>query len=90
LANSPKAQGKIFNLGNDQEISIEELASLVKELTNSSSEIEFIPYEKAYQENFEDMMRRIPDLTKIKNTIDYNPDTSLEKMITEIIEYFER
>lgn len=90
LAETPKAQGKIFNLGNDQEISIEELASLVKELTNSSSEIEFIPYEKAYQENFEDMMRRIPDLTKIKNTIDYNPDTSLEKMITEIIEYFER
>lgn len=90
LSTTPEAEGKIFNLGNDKEISIGELAELVKKITRSNSPIEYIPYEKAYQEDFEDMMRRIPDLTKTKSIIDYDPKTTLDEMITNIVEYFER
>ncbi len=90
LAHHSEAVGEIFNLGSDQEIMIKELATLVRDLVDSDSEIEFIPYEKAYEQGFEDMSRRVPDLTKVQNLIDYNPKTSLEEMIRKIIEFYER
>ncbi len=63
-----KAVGKVINLGSDEEITIENLARKVKALSKSKSEIQYIPYSQAYEEGFEDMMRRVPDLSKIKKT----------------------
>src|SRR6056297_3653757 len=65
----PEAVGKIINVGNEHEVAIKDLAALVKEMTESTSEIEFIPYERAYGPGFEDMQRRSPDVTRLKNII---------------------
>ena len=90
LINNKKAMGRIFNIGNDEEITIEELAHKIKGLTNSRSKIEHIDYNEAYEEGFEDMMRRVPDLTKIKNLIGYKPKYNLEKILDRIVAYFEK
>ena len=90
LMNEKKAVGNIFNIGNNKEITIEELAQKIKKMTNSRSKIDIIKYEDAYEEGFEDMRRRIPDLTKIKNMIGYEPKYDLDNILEKIIEYFER
>lgn len=87
LMEEPQAHGEVFNVGNDQEISIEQLARLVIERTQSSSTIEHIPFEKAYDENFEDLQRRVPDLTKIRNFIGYQPKVSIEEIIDRVADY---
>jgi len=87
LANHPAAIGQIFNVGNDRSITIKELAYLIKRMTNSSSEIIFIPYDQAYEEGFEDMRIRIPDISKIRNLIGYQPKMSLEGILEKVIEY---
>lgn len=87
LMDKKEAEGQVLNLGFDREISINKLAELVKKETNSSSEIVYIPYEKAYPEGYEDFRRRVPDITKIKNLIGFEPKTSLEESIRKIIEY---
>ena len=84
----PGAEGDVFNVGNDHEITIKELASKVKEMTGSDSEIEYIPYEKAYGPGFEDMERRCPNVDKIKNLIGFKPNYDLEAMIQSVIDYF--
>lgn len=88
LMEEPKAEGDIFNVGNDQEVSIQALAEKVKEMTASSSEIEHMPYEKAYGPGFEDMERRCPNLEKIKALIGYAPEYDLEGIIQSVIDYF--
>ncbi len=88
LMMEPKAEGDIFNIGNDKEITIKELAVKVKEMSGSDSEIEFIPYEKAYGPGFEDMERRCPNLTKIQNLIGYKPSMNLTAIIQSVIDYF--
>ncbi len=88
LMNNPAAEGDIFNIGNDQEISILALAQKVKELTGSSSPIKHISYEEAYGEGFEDMERRVPNLDKISSTIGYRPEVDLDETLRRIIEYF--
>ena len=90
LMNHPEAVGQIFNVGNDQEITILELAEKVKQITGSTSKIVKIPYDKAYEEGFEDMERRVPDLSKIKNLIGYEPKVQLDEMITNVWEYFKQ
>jgi len=90
LMNFKKAEGEIFNIGNDQEITIEDLAKKIKNMTHSRSKIEYIKYEDAYEEGFEDMRQRKPDLTKIKKFIDYQPRYGLDKILEHIIEYFEK
>jgi len=90
LMDTKKAEGKIFNIGNDREISIEELAKKIKKMTNSKSKIEFIKYEDAYEEGFEDMRQRKPDLTKIAKYIDYKPTYNLDKILNRIINHFEK
>ncbi|MCK4262035.1 GDP-mannose 4,6-dehydratase [bacterium] len=85
LADRPKAVGQIFNLGSEEGITISGLAEKIKELTNSRSEIVYIPYEKAYQEGFEDMRHRVPDISKVRNLIGYWPQMKLEDMLREII-----
>jgi UDP-glucose 4-epimerase len=90
LMNTKKAEGQIFNIGNDKEITIEALALKIKKMAGSNSKIEFIKYEDAYEEGFEDMRHRKPDLTKIKEYINYKPKFNLEQILERIITYFEQ
>lgn len=87
LMETPKAYGEVFNVGNDKEISIAELARLVIERTHSPSAIAYIPFEEAYDENFEDLQRRVPDLTKIRNLINYAPKVGIEEIIDRVTAY---
>jgi UDP-glucose 4-epimerase len=87
MANS-EALGHIFNIGSDQEISINDLAKKIIELTNSKSEIKRIPYAEVYGSNFDDMLHRRPDLSKIKATIGYQAKYNLEDSLKKIIDYF--
>ena len=84
VMDSEKAVGQVFNVGNNQQISIMELAKKVIELTGSSSSIEKIAYEKAYPEGFEDMQRRVPDISKIKQVLGWTPDINLDQIIKDI------
>ncbi|MBD3349283.1 MAG: NAD-dependent epimerase/dehydratase family protein [Candidatus Eisenbacteria bacterium] len=90
LIEEPAANGEVLNLGSDEETTIEELARRVLELTGSDSEIEFIPYEKAYEEGFEDMRRRIPDLSKIRSLVGYEPRISLAELLERVVADFKR
>lgn len=89
LMNEPKAEGNVYNIGNTEEITIENLALKIKEMTKSNSKIEYVPYDAAYEEGFEDMKRRVPDISKIKNTIGYEPKHSLENILNRVIKYYE-
>ena len=84
VIDSDKAIGQVFNIGNNQEISIMELAKKVIEVTGSRSEIEQIPYEKAYPAGFEDMQRRVPDISKIKQVLGWEPAINLDQIIKDI------
>lgn len=88
LMEEPMAEGDIFNVGNDHEVTIKDLALKVKEMTGSKSEIEFISYEKAYGPGFEDMERRCPDISKIKDLIGFEPRYDLKAIIQSVIDYF--
>ncbi len=87
LIHTAAAVGEVFNLGSDQEVSIEALAQRVKQITGSRSEIRYIPYEQAYEEGFEDMQRRVPSLEKVGRVIGYQPKTSLDQIIEKVVEY---
>jgi UDP-glucose 4-epimerase len=87
LIQEPRAYGEVFNVGHTEDISIYELACLVKEMTGSNSDIVFIPYEQAYEEGFEDMPRRLPDISKIQALIGYRPTLTLREMLERIIAY---
>ncbi len=87
LIRTPAAVGEVFNLGSNQEVTIEALAQRVKEITASKSEIRYIPYDQAYEEGFEDMLRRVPSIEKIARTIGYHPKTSLDEIIDKVVEY---
>jgi UDP-glucose 4-epimerase len=83
------AVGQVFNVGNDaREISILELAQKVKERTKSASEIKIVPYDQAYEAGFEDMPRRVPDLTKIRALVGYEPKVDLDEILDHVIAYF--
>jgi UDP-glucose 4-epimerase len=88
LVKEKKAIGEVFNIGNSEEVTILKLAELVKARTGSKSEIVFVPYDKAYEAGFEDMPRRVPDLTKVRNLVGYEPKILLNEIITRVIEYF--
>jgi len=79
--------GQVYNIGSTEEISIVKLAEKVKELTNSASEIVFVPYDEAYEEGFEDMPRRVPDTTKIKQLVGFQPKMKLEGILQSVIDY---
>ncbi len=83
----PGAIGDIFNVGNDEETSIENLAHRVKALTGSSSPISYISYEEAYGPGFEDMDRRVPDLTKLRNLVGYKPRKLLDEILISVIDH---
>ncbi len=79
--------GRIYNIGSDQEIRIRDLARLVKEIVGSTAEIIRIPYETAYEEGFEDMPRRVPDLRRLRAEIGFVPRTPIRKIIENVVEY---
>ena len=88
LMNYRQASGKVYNIGNNEEIAIEKLANKIIKITGSKSKKEFVPYEIAYGRPMEDMMRRVPSVERIKKTIGWEPKTSLDetlKLITESI-----
>jgi UDP-glucose 4-epimerase len=84
LLESDAAIGDVFNIGNNEEITIANLAKRVIEVTGSSSTIEFIPYEQAYGAGFEDMQRRVPDITKMNEVFGWKPAISIDHTIAEI------
>jgi UDP-glucose 4-epimerase len=89
LMNHSESVGQVFNIGNDQETSILDLARRVLELTGSKSEIKIIPFSEAYPAGFEDMQRRIPDLSKIRKTIGYEPKRDLDQILNDVIAQFQ-
>jgi UDP-glucose 4-epimerase len=86
LVDSPSAIGQVFNLGSDEEISINDLAARVIKLSNSRSTIEHITYEKAYGQQFDDMARRVPKLEKIRSVIAFAPKFRLDDIVRAVIE----
>ncbi|HWX54661.1 MAG TPA: GDP-mannose 4,6-dehydratase [Verrucomicrobiae bacterium] len=87
LTEHREANGEVYNIGSAEEISILELARKIKEVTASDSEIVTVPYGRVYEEGFEDMMRRVPDLTKISRTIGYSPSMNLDQILLDTIKY---
>lgn len=87
LVATKKAEGHVINLGSSDEISINQLARKVKALTKSSSKIAHLPYKKAYPDGYEDFRRRVPDISKIKKLIGYQPKVNLEESVKKIINY---
>lgn len=85
LSEHPKAVGGVFNVGHFKDVSILDLAKLVKEISGSKSEIVFIPYEDAYEEGFEDMQRRLPDISRIRRLLGYEPTLDLGQILVRII-----
>jgi UDP-glucose 4-epimerase len=90
LMKEPAAIGQVINVGNVQEVTITELAKMVRDLSGSDSTIKYVPYEEAYDSGFEDMPRRVPDLTKIRRMIGYEPKYSLNDILVQVIDYFRR
>lgn len=90
IARSPDVSGQVLNIGNDREISIADLAALVKERTGSASQIIYVPYDQVYGPGFEDMYRRVPSLEKLERLIEYRPTTSLEQIVDTVAEHVRR
>jgi len=90
LMDHPEAVGKVFNIGSTEEVTISELAEIVKVLADSRSEIVFVPYNEAYEAGFEDMPRRVPDTTKVSNLVGFRPTKTLEEIVRLVIAYQNR
>lgn len=84
LVSEPEAEGQVFNVGGRDEISIRDLAQRIREIVGSSSEIEFIPYERAYEAGFEDMQRRRPDISKVNAALGWSPQRRLDEIIEAV------
>ncbi|MCK9555477.1 GDP-mannose 4,6-dehydratase [bacterium] len=88
LSETKSAVGEVFNIGSEEPISISGLAGKIKEKTSSPSEISYIPYDKAYESGFEDMLRRVPDISKLRKFIGYKAEYTLDMTLGKIIDYF--
>lgn len=87
LCRSDKAVGEVFNIGSNEEVTIRQLAERVKVLTESSSPIELVPYEKAYEEGFEDMYRRVPDVSKVDACVGFKQSAKLDEILRDVIAF---
>ena len=88
LINEPRAAGQVFNVGNGEEISIRELAVRVRKMTASRSDLRFVPYAEAFDRSFEDMPRRVPDISKIRRLLGYEPRVQLNGIVDSVIRYW--
>jgi len=87
LSEDPRAIGEVFNIGHSKDISIFELAQFVKKVAGSRSEISLIPHAEAYEEGFEDMQRRLPDISKIGALLGYKPTLDLGEIVERVVAY---
>lgn len=87
LLAAPASRGQLFNVGNNEEVTINELAELVRTLLPTTSDVRHIPYREAYGSGFEDMLRRVPDLTKLKTAIGYQPRFALQQILQDVIQH---
>jgi UDP-glucose 4-epimerase len=90
LMNEPRANGEVFNLGANEEVTIEALARRIIEMTGSHSELRFIPYDQAYGAGFEDMRRRVPSADKVRKLLGFAPDSKLDDILSDVIDYFRK
>ncbi len=90
LVSADRAVGEVVNIGSDQEITIEDLACLVKERTASSSPVQYVPYDQAYEPGFEDMLRRVPSLEKLERLTGFRPTTPLTDIVDRVASHFEK
>jgi UDP-glucose 4-epimerase len=90
LVAEPRAIGQVINIGNMQEVTITQLAERVRDLSGSTSVIKHIPYDEAYESGFEDMPRRVPDLSRVKGLIGYEPKHDLDDILVQVIDHFRR
>jgi UDP-glucose 4-epimerase len=90
LVREPRAIGQVINIGNIGEISILKLAERVRDLSGSKSPIKLVPYDEAYESGFEDMPRRVPDLSKLTALIGYTPRFTLDDILSQVIDYFRK
>ena len=88
LADCPAAEGQVFNIGSQEEVTIEELARRIIALSGSDSRIVYVPYDRAYEKGFEDMRRRMPGIDKVRNTIGWQPQVSLDGILQRVIDYY--
>ena len=88
LINEPRAIGQVFNIGNGSEITIGDLAEKIRTMTDSQSPIQRVPYDQAYEAGFEDMPRRVPDISKLRALVGYEPTVELDEILERVIEYF--
>jgi UDP-glucose 4-epimerase len=88
LAESEAALGQVVNVGGREEISIAGLADLVKEVTGSKSRIVFVPYDQAYEEGFEDMSRRVPDVGKLQRLVGFAPSMDIRSIVESVVAYY--
>jgi UDP-glucose 4-epimerase len=88
LAQEPKAIGQVFNIGNTGEVTMTDLAKKVKAMTASDSPITYTPYDEAYEAGFEDMPRRVPDISKVRELIGYEPKLGLDDILQRVIDHF--
>jgi UDP-glucose 4-epimerase len=91
LLDTPESRGRVFNVGSDREVTIDELAQMIRSMTASRSEIRHVPYAEAFgSDAFEDMIRRLPDLTRLRRLIGYQPKRSLEATLDDVVRYVRR
>ena len=90
LVVEPASVGQVINIGNTQEVTIAKLAERVRELTGSTSSIKYVPYDEAYESGFEDMPRRVPDLTKVRILVGYQPRFTLDDILRQVIDFHQK
>jgi UDP-glucose 4-epimerase len=90
LIESPKAVGEVFNIGSTEEVTILELAQRVRKLAGTNVDIIYVPYEQAYEAGFEDMVRRIPDTTKVRETVGWKPTLELDRILKDVFDFHSR
>jgi len=88
LVDQPRSVGQVFNIGNGAEVSIRDLARRIIAMTDSDSPIRFVPYHEVFGHNFEDMSRRVPDISKIQQLVGYQPKVHLNEILERVIEYW--
>jgi UDP-glucose 4-epimerase len=86
LIEHPEAYGRVFNVGGQEEVSISQLATRVIEIADSPSKISYTAYDEAYEEGFEDMQRRVPDITRVRNLVGFEPRKSLDEIISLVLD----
>jgi UDP-glucose 4-epimerase len=88
LMETPVAYGQVVNIGNTEEVTITDLAKEVVKMSGGKSELRYIPYEQAYEPGFEDMVRRVPDVSKIKKLVGWQPTIGLNQILTDVIAHY--